>query len=433
MEVMPKWHYRLVFMLLIQCFPLCASGQVANVLTSVGAVNRGAATAMPLDASNSQYWNPASITDLPATELDLSAQSSFPQTTVEAALPLRAVNPSAPDTMLSGEVKNENRTNTGFSIGFVKKRDQSHWTFGVLSSALLSAGVHYPESAHNPLTSPSVGAGSIKVSGDLYYVAPTVAYRLNRYWSMGVQPSVIVTSLKASPFSRANPDDANNDGIATYPSSNRAWATGLGVQGGVYFHRNAVHLGASLKSPQWFTPFHFKGTDELGNTRHFSDTFKTPMIFSMGVGYSGIPRVKLSMDARYVDYENSSLGQQGYTRPGGIKGPGWRNIWAFVQSTQVQMTKKCILRMAYSYNQSPIQPEFTSFSLASPALVKHQLSVALSYRLRPHTAIAVSYQHGFASSSEGQIQRPRGAIPGSSVKLTSSLDSITASLVFLFK
>lgn len=425
---MSKFQQAILILVMGSLTPITAQGQVANVLTNVGAASRGASTAMPLDASNSQYWNPASITDLSNTELDINTQVSLPSVKLEASLPVNTQPQELPATVLAGSAESGNKVNTSPSFGFVKKWPHSHWTVGMLSSTTLGAGVVFPK-GENPITANR----GVNVSGDLIFIAPTVAYRVNPHWSIGFQPSLTVASLQASPFTRTAPNDANGDGIQTYPSTNRAWATGFGIQGGLYYHKRNLHLGASLKSPQWFTPFHFTGTDEVGRTIHFTDTIDSPMTLSIGVGYSGFSRLKLSSDLRFINYEDSGLGQKGISESGSIKGPGWRNIWAFVQSAQLQVTKKCSVRLAYSYNQSPIQSRFTSFNLASPALIQHQMSVALAYRFRPNMALAISYQHGFSGSSSGPIQRPKGPIPGSSIQLTSSLNSIAASLIFLFK
>lgn len=418
----------MLFLFLGCLIPLPAQGQVANVLTNVGAASRGAATAMPLDASNSQYWNPASITDLSVTELDINTQVALPQVNLEASLPVNTMPQETPATVLTGNTESGNTVNTSPSFGFVKKWSSSRWTLGLLGSATLGAGVIFPK-GDNPVTANR----GINVSGDLLFVAPTVAYRVNQRWSVGLQPSLTIASLKASPFTRTAPDDTNGDGIPTFPSTNRAWATGFGIQGGIYYHKRNLHLGASLKSPQWFTPFHFKGKDEVGNSRYFSDTVDSPMILSIGAGYSRFSRLKLSTDVRYIDYKNSGFGQSGFSESSGVKGPGWRSIWALIESAQLQVTKKCSLRLAYSYNQSPVQTRLTSFSIASPALIQHQISVAIAYRIHSNMALAVSYQHGFSGSSSGPIQTPQGPIAGSSVKITSTLNSIAASLIFLLK
>lgn len=261
-----------------------AQGQVANVLTNVGAASRGASTAMPLDASNSQYWNPASITDLTTTELDINTQVAFPQVDLESELPIPITDQTAPATVLSGGIESGNKVNTSPSFGFVKKWPNSRWTAGILGSSTLGAGVIFPK-GDNPI----IATRGVNVSGELLFIAPTVAFRLNQRWSVGLQPSMTVSSLKASPFTRTAPNDANEDGISTYPSTNRAWASGFGIQGGIYYHNRNLHLGASLKSPQWFTPFHFKGQDETGRTIHFNHTVDTPVTISMGLGIRAFP------------------------------------------------------------------------------------------------------------------------------------------------
>lgn len=435
---MKQLLWRVGWCLLFGCFlPSLAHGQVASVLSSVGAVNRGAATAMPLDASNSQDWNPANITDLPVTELDLNIQPAFPHIDLNASL-----GPNASISQLHGGmhavgVSDGNRFNLSPSLGFVKKLEQSPWAFGILAAATVGTGVRYPE-ADNPITAPpppkGVGSGEINVRSDTIYIAPTLAYKVTKRLSIGIQPNLLIVSLDADPFPGAEPDDANADGIPTYPHTNRAWSVGAGVQGGIYYRQNNVHLGVSLKSPIWLKPFHFTTKDELGHTRHFSAKINTPMILSMGIGYSGIPRTKLAMDVRWVNYESSRrLSEAGFTHNGATKGFGWRNIWAWFFSGQYDVTQKFKLRLGYAYSLNPILPERTSFSIGSPTLITHQMSVSLAYRIRPDTIIAISYQRGFANSSKGPIQRPQGPIPDSYVKLTSSLDSIAVSLVRLFK
>jgi long-chain fatty acid transport protein len=434
---MPKFRQLLFCVLLGWLVPISAQAQVANVLSSVGAANRGAATAMPLDASNSQDWNPGSITDLPETELDLNVQPSFPHIDIEASIPAGSITQQTPSTTIAGGVGDGNRFNWSPSIGFVKKREDSPWAYGVLTAATFGAGVEF-SGKNNPLTSPppprGVGSGEIKVFGDLYYLAPTLARRLTKNWSVGVQPNFVLASLQASPFASVEPDDANQDGIPTYPKTNRAWSFGVGVKGGIYYRHKNIRLGVSYKSPTWFTPYHFKSQDELGRPRNFSASINGPMILSMGTGYSGIPRTHLAFDVRHVNYESTTgFDKSGFTKGGASRGLGWRNVWAYVGSIQYQVTKKIIFRAAYSFSNTPVIPNDTSGSIASPALVEHQMSVALAYRIHPSVALAVSYQHGFAHSSEGPINRLQGPIPGSKIKETSSLDSVAASVVFLFK
>ena len=58
------------------------------VLTSVGPVNRsmgGASAAAPLDASGALYWNPATLSGLPSSELDGGLELLYARARVSSA------------------------------------------------------------------------------------------------------------------------------------------------------------------------------------------------------------------------------------------------------------------------------------------------------------------------------------------------------------
>lgn len=430
-----------LFWLLYWLLPMHAYGQIATIVGSVGAINQsmgGAATAMPLDAGGSQYWNPASITDLSETELDIGIQPVFNTTTLGSTLDANALAPGVPSTTLSGEVENRSKAAILPSIAFVKKIEQSPWRWGILVTGAGGTAATFDHRGNNPLTSlPPIGGGDIKITGQFLQISPTVAYALNKSWSVGVQPNFNVTSFEAEPFGLANPSDANNDGIPTYPKTNRAWAPGLGVQGGIYYHNhhNGIHLGASIKSPQWFLPYHLKTTyfRELGQKRSFSFRNDLPMIVSAGLGYSGIPRVKIAVDARYVDFAHTAgFDKVGFTRTGAIRGPGWRSVWAVASGIQYQLTEKFSIRGGYAYNATPIRPIYSVFSTGAPALIKQTINVGCSYQFRHRFTLATAYEYALPNSSEGPFRGPDGSISGSAVKLKTSFSSFLISLIFKF-
>lgn len=417
--------------------PLEARGQIANILGSVGAINQsmgGAATAMPLDASGSQYWNPASITDLEETELDINVQPFFPKSDLSATLQANSLAPGLPPVTLSDDLENHTRFAVAPSIAYVKKLDSSPWRFGFLVTGIAGSSVDFPKNRDNPITSPPpIGSGHIKISGDFLQISPTIAYKLNEHWSLGVQPNFDLASLKAKPFGGTEPRDDNGDGIPTYPKTDKAWSTGIGVQGGIYYHNKGLHLGTAIKSPQWFLPYHLDATYENGVKRKIIARTNLPMIVSAGIGYSGIPRVKIAVDGRYLDFANTTgFDQVGFTSANAGKGPGWKSIWALASGIQYQLTEKCLIRGGYSYNQSPIQSRYTSFAIASPSVIEQFISFGMSYRFNHRFTLAAAYNHGFSGSKQGPLQSPVGPIPGSNIKLRTSINTVVFSLIFKY-
>lgn len=416
--------------------PVAAQGQIANIVGSVGAINQsmgGAATAMPLDASGSQYWNPAGVTDLETTELDLNIEPYFPEITLNSTLEAGSLGPGFPPQTLTGQVNSRAKFAIVPSIAYIKKIEaHPSWRLGYLITGVGGTAVHFDHLGDDPVTSkPPIGSGDIKISGEFLQIAPTLAYRFGKYFSVGVQPSYNLSSLKASPFAAAPPKDFNGDGIPTYPVGYKAWSSGIGVQGGIYFHRESIHLGAAIKSPLWFLPYHVKVKYENSIWREVTTNANFPMIVSAGMGYSGIPRTKIAVDARFVDFANTTgFDKVGFTRSLAGKGPGWKSVWALACGVQYQATKRFSVRAGYAYNPMPIRPIYAAFSISSPSVIQQQMMLGFSYQFNDRFTLATSYHHGFAHTIEGPLQSPSGPIPGSNIKFKALINSFVISLLF---
>jgi long-chain fatty acid transport protein len=157
------------------------------------------------------------------------------------------------------------------------------------------------------------------------------------------------------------------------------------------------------------------------------------MIVSVGAGYSGIPKWKFTTDVRYVNFSNTvGTARGGFKPDGSIKGPGWRSIWAVASGVQYQATEKFSIRTGYAYNQSPVRPINTAFTLGSPSVTQHSVSTGFSYQFNPHMAFAAAYEYAFAGSSTGPLQSLNGPVPNSSINLKTSLNSFSVGLIVRF-
>ena len=116
------------------------------------------------------------------------------------------------------------------------------------------------------------------------------------YASISSADSLLKRTVVSLSLSRSDPSGARSDA---------AW--GLGFQVGAYYENpgNGIHLGVSLKSPQWLQAYKFNSQDELGAGRSFEFNLDYPLILSLGAGYSGIDRWKFAADVRYIDYANT--------------------------------------------------------------------------------------------------------------------------------
>src|SRR3954452_17188058 len=96
------------------CLVLALAGTAARgqgpVLSGAGPINRsmgGATVAAPLDPTGAMYWNPAAISGLPSSQLDLNMELLYPRSTIASTLPPGAAGPGLPPGPLAGQTRDE--------------------------------------------------------------------------------------------------------------------------------------------------------------------------------------------------------------------------------------------------------------------------------------------------------------------------------------
>jgi long-chain fatty acid transport protein len=420
---------------LLSCIP--AHAQTGHIAPGVGAINHsmaGAGTAMPLDAAGALFWNPASITDLNASEVDITADLILIDSDLSSSLSPNALAPGLPPRTLFGSSPTNKKKAVVGSAAWVHKPNNKRWSYGLLMAEIGGFGFNFRNNGQNPITTPQppngVGVGDIFTDYKLLQVAPTFAYEINDHLSVGFAPNLDLSSLQVNPFPFTSPDDANGDGFRTYPKSNRSWATGAGFQVGLYYKHQGWQVGASVKSPQWFESFEFDGSDELGRPRSFRLTLNYPMIVTTGIGYSGLERLRWAADVRYVDYQNTKgFDKTGFNnQTGAVQGLGWSSIWILATGVQVQLSDRIWLRGGYASNQNPVPERNTFFNLGSPLITRSQGNFGFSYLLTERFTVSFAYHHGFTNDIRGSYESPGGAIPGTSVHSKFGADVLILSL-----
>src|SRR5262245_41904281 len=82
-----------------------ARAQFGTVLSGTGTVNRsmgGASTAAPLSAAGALYWNPATLTGLDRSQIEIGAELLFANTDLSSSVPANLFGPGIPPVGLSG-------------------------------------------------------------------------------------------------------------------------------------------------------------------------------------------------------------------------------------------------------------------------------------------------------------------------------------------
>jgi long-chain fatty acid transport protein len=410
-------------------------GQQGLVLSAVGPVNRsmgGASAAAPIDASGALHWNPAAISGLGRSEVEVGLELAYPHARLASAVGEGALGPGVPPVPLAGSDKSDSGVSPLPTIGLVYLPEECAWAFGLGIFTIGGFSVNYPASLTNPILTPQppngLGLGALFSEFQVLQLAPTVAYQVTEHISIGFAPTLDLATLRVDPALFASPDDANGDGRPTYPSgSHSRYHWGVGFQAGVYYTTDVGwKFGASVKSPQWFEKFGFQSADELGRPRSLRFDLDYPMIVTLGAAYGGFERFLIAADVRYIDYSNTDgFRSTGFDPSGAVRGVGWDSIVAVDLGVQYQLSDPLSLGVGYSYNQNPIDDPNTTFNLASPTVTEHMLAGGASYQVTEAWKVSLAYVHVFANSIRGPIQTPLGPAPGTSVSTTASADSVS--------
>ena len=410
-----------------------AAAQYGPLLSGAGPINRsmgGASTGAPLSASGALFWNPATLSGLEGSQLDVGAELFFPHATLSSNIPANTLGQGVPPVDLSGSTNSSDGVFALPTIAMSYRPEESPVTYGLGIFSLAGFGLNYPGSTTNPVLSPpapvGLGFGPIFAQYQVLQIAPALVYDVNEQFSVSMSPLLNIGQLQVDPLVVSAPDDANGDGFASYPPgmhSGAAWGAGFSL--GAYYKAGDWGFGSSYKSPQWFQSYSYNTTNELGLPRTTEFNLDVPAIVSVGTSYKGIDRLLLAADVRYIDLANTNgYSDSGFAPNGALLGLGHRSIFAVALGTQYMVTDATSVRLGYSWSENPIPADQTSANVASPLSIQHILSAGMSYQLTDALSLSVAYSHSFENPITGPIVLPGGAVPGTSITSKSSTDSI---------
>ncbi|MBC7964414.1 MAG: outer membrane protein transport protein [Fuerstia sp.] len=418
-----------------------AAAQFGPMLSSTGPINRsmgGASAAAPLSASGALLWNPATLSGLEGSQIDVGAELLFPHTTLASSVAAGSFGPGIPPVPLSGQTHSEDGVFALPTIALAHRPEESPFTYGLGIFAVAGFGLNYAGSTTNPVLGPpapvGLGFGPVFSQYQVMQIAPALVYDVNDQLSVSVSPLVDLGILQLDPSVVSAPDDANGDTFATYPSATHAqpaWGAGFSV--GTYYKAGDWGFGSSYKSPQWFQAYNFNTTNELGLPRSTAFNLNLPAIVSVGTSYKGIDRVLLAADVRYLDFVNTKgFGDSGFAPDGSLRGTAYQSIFAIALGAQYQVTNAASVRLGYNWNENPIPDSQAAANIASPLTIQHVLSTGASYQVTDALSLSIAYSHGFQNSISGPIVLPGGAVPGTSITNSTSFDSVIIGATVLF-
>lgn len=423
-------------------FSIVVCGQNGHVLQGVGSVNwsmGGAATGQPIDIAGALQWNPAAISVFDDTSIKLDIGLFSTASDLFSSVPEFDSNGMPTGNFISGTTQGDRPSVPLPSLAFVYGKPDCKHTFGFSAFGISGAGVTFPESTTNPINLPQQfgGLGRIESDYSILQVGLTYAYQLSDKFSIGVAPNFSLSGLELMPNPTAVPTQAG------YPSSEKATATAIGAQFGVFFDsKSGFKAGLAYKTKLNFSDLELENTYLDGTTSKNSIEINYPSILSFGLGYSKT-MIDIALDYRFVDFENTEgLSDVGWSQMGTALGFGWKNMRVISAGIQYKGIEKLPLRIGYTYSSNPIESDVAFFNLLSTAIIKHAYQFGFSYVASPRINLEAVFHYGTsAGNTSGPIYSPflvndyppYGAVPGSEVAYDLKTTLIMAGISYTFK
>ncbi len=425
-----------VGLLVVVCIAPATVQAQGIFLIGTGPVNQGmggAAVAAPLDVTGAINWNPATISGLPRSQIEIGLGLVLPTETV-----------SSQAFGLSGSTQAEPGATPVPNMSFIIKDECSPLTWGLgiygvggFSSNYRASSLSDPASA-NPIFTPQppngVGVGRVYTNAEIYQIAPAVSLALTDHLSIGVAPTIDVALVQADPLLFAPPNFVQ--GSPTYgPGDGTRFTWGGGFEVGAFYTTDYCwNFGVSYKSTQWFEPLRFNSNDQLGEPVFDKVNIQLPQFVSIGTAFTGWKRTVYALDVRFVDYSHAEgFGGSGFRPDGSVIGLGWRNVVTVATGLQYRLTDCLTVRGGYTFVENPIPSAQEQFNLGTSLIMEHFLSIGASYWIRQCVAIDIAYTHGFENSLSGPFVTPTtGPIAGTNITSTVSADHLTLGLSVRF-
>jgi len=415
-----------------------ARAQIGDSLNGVGPINRsmgGAAVAAPIDSAGALYWNPATIAGLENSELESGLELLFPRSWLSSRVAAGALGPGFPSRSMYGNTGGNDSVAPLPFLGLVYRPESNpFFTYGLGIFPVSGFSVNYPASRTNPILQPQapfgLGLGPVYSSYQLLQLAPTIACQLTDQLAIGAAANLDLGSLAADPGVFGAPTTVSTPlgpGLNYAPATNGRFRWGGGFHVGAYYDPGTNwKFGAAVKSPQWFDTYTYNTITADGHIARPKVDLDFPMVASVGTAYTGIERVLIALDLRFVDFRDTNgFRHSGFERNGAVAGLGWQNVFALGTGVQYQCTDALTLRAGYSFNLNPAGNSVTMFNVLSPTIIQHAVSAGLSYNVTKSFKLSLTYIHFFENSIQGPIITPTtGPIRGTDVKTSATADSV---------
>lgn len=370
--------------------PAIARAQ-GHMLHGVGPINSsmgGAGTALTNDSLGALMFNPALIAGVQGNQISFTTE--FFKDGIEIHTTLGS---------LSGDAHPSNQLGVIPAFGWMVRDPRKKLALGFGLLGIAGFRTDYPQDNASILFAlPPSGFGRIFTDYRLTKIPVAFAYQVSKKLAVGASLNVYMGEFAVAPLPY-KVFDVSPNGDRWYPEAGaltNRFAIG-GQFGFMYQAHPMVSVGASITTPQNFSPYEWNSTiadptsRAFGQARRLDFDLDGPMIVSFGTGVTLGPKTQIAVDGMFTKYK----GVEGFGSPGGIVDRivypfGWRNIWTFKAGVQHAVTEKLTVRAGYNYSQMPLQSAKVLTATGAPATFQHHITGGFGMKIFPFLSAEAS-------------------------------------------
>jgi long-chain fatty acid transport protein len=379
-------------MVLVVCAALVPASVMAQgaSLHGFGPINSsmgGAGVALPEDSLNALGFNPALVTAVQGNQISFTTEFFEDDIQIHTTY-----------GFLSGDAHPTSHLTIAPSFGWMLRDPSKKLALGFGLIAVAGFGTDYPQDNASILfAQPPAGFGRIYTGYQVTKIPVAFGYQVNPKLAVGASLNVYVGQFYVAPLPDGTFDTAAN-GDRWYPEAGKpsqsfAVAAQLGF---VYQATPMVSVGASVTTPQNYSPYTYNSTNadpssrSYGIARTLSYDLDGPMVVSFGTGFK-MPKTQIAIDGMFTKYAGvHGFGSDGGIVNGIIEPFGWRNVWTVKGGVQHEVSDKLTVRAGYNYSQMPLRSEVVISATGAPATFQHHITGGFGMKIFPFLSAEAS-------------------------------------------
>ena len=358
------------------------------------ATGQGEAFVAQADDASAIYYNPAGLTQQTGTEVTSGGYFNFSGSKLNSTVndTTTAFLPHFYCATDFGKTNSPWRVGLGFNVPFGSKASpDDYFKYQATKSSLA-----------------------------VYNIAPSVAYRFNDHFSLGVDLNIYYGDTMAERIVPAF-------GTPLFHFQGDGTAVGTTV-GALYKFNDRHSVGVVYRSP--FTINFVGSTSQLPGTPSTPSnaSINFPQSVAIGYAYRPVPKLKLEVDVEWTNWDPLNTVQ---LNAGSLSQPfayNYTDSFFYEFGAQYELNEHWTVRAGYIFSENSV-PDST-YSPVEPDADRHVLSVGLGYSIK-WLQVDVAYQYSF-TDNRTVAGSPGGSLFGSDGNWTSDghLIILTSTLKF---